>query len=393
MLRLTGKYPVLEHIAAFAVAWVAASYLFLHVLRPITVQQPDPGYHIDTLGKGETAVRNIIYLSDALRRGKTIVILGSSELDRVLWNPYTPNLFFPQHHLARVYTYGRAGFETLGMYGLLYGVKPHLNANSRLVIMLSPVWFRTTDLQVANFSDNFNDTILLQDYWSDGVRSVFHDYLTSHQFEFSNMTDTQQMYLDDPSSILDWYLPGFLMRTVNARAYSQRVKLDLRLSRLSKDSSADSYSAGNGADLPWDRYEENARSLEAAHMTNNPLWVRDNFYRLYSSSDGWKHRQYYPPNMNPEPEIAALRELLQMLQRSKVKALFIMQPINPKLYDDVHRFDDLNARIGGLCREYGMHYMDMYSQPYEQGILRDGTHPGALGWERIDLEIERFFRL
>jgi D-alanine transfer protein len=394
MLRLTGKYPVLQHIAAFTVAWVAASYLFLYVLRPITVPQPEPGYHIDTLGKGETAVKNLIYLSDALRGGQTVVVLGSSELDRLLWEPYTPNIFFPEHHLAKVFSYGRAGFETLGMYGLLYGVKPHLNPKSRLVIMLSPAWFKHTDLQVDTFNQNFNDNIMLQLYWSDEARSVFHDYLTAHQFEFSSMTPTQRMFMSDPNSMFDdWNLPGFLGRTVNARAFAQRVKLDLRLEKLAEGPPQDAFTAGNAEYLPWDRYQADARQHELARMTNNKLWVRDSFYNLYSSEKGPHPRQYYPDDMDPEPEMAALRELLQMLHISKVKALFVMQPINPKLYDDVHKFDAVDARIAGLCQEYGMRYYDMYKQPYAQGVLRDGSHPGELGWEQIDLQIAEYYRL
>lgn len=391
--RLTDKYRLLQHVAAFTLSWVAASMLFLYVLRPITVPQPTPGYHIDTIGKGETAVRNLIYLTDALRGGKTIVMLGSSELDRLFWEPYTPHVFFPEHHLAKVFTYGRAGFETLGMYGLLNGVRPHLNPKTRLVIMLSPAWFRTTDMQIATFSENFNDSMLLQMYWSDEARSVFHDYLSAHQFEFVNMTATQSIYLDDPTSMIDWNLPGFLGRTINTRAYAQRVKLDLSLSRLTVSPVADNYSAGNAAFLPWDRYEASARSRELARMTNNTLWVRDSFYSRYSSDGSARNRQYYPQDMNPEPEMTALRELLQLLQISKVKALFIMQPLNPKLYDDVHRFDEVDARIAALCHEYGIRYYDMYNQPYEAGVLFDGDHPGELGWERIDHVIAGYFRL
>ena len=395
MLRLTGKHPILEHIAAFTVAWVAASCLFLYVLRPITIPQPEPGYHIDTLGKGEAAVRNLIYLSDAIRGGKTVVVVGSSELERELWNPYTPNIFFPEHHLAKVYSYGRAGFETLGMYGLMYGIRPHLNSKTRLVIMLSPEWFRSTDLRVSIFSENFNDNLLLQLYWSDEARSVFHDYLAAHQFDFSNMTATQSMYLADPASMFDdTNLPGFLARTINARAYAQRVKLDMRLERLAQQPAAEDYSAGNAAFLPWDRYEAGARANELAKMTHNDLWVRDSFYRIHSgSTGGLRPRQYYPDDMNPEPEMAALRELLQLLHTSKVKALFIMQPINPKLFDDVHSFDPVDARIAGLCNEFGMGYYDMYRQPYQKGVLRDAVHPGELGWEQMDQQIAGYFSL
>ena len=387
------RHRLVQHLIAFALAWVAASLLFLYALRPITVAQPDPYYHTDTVGKGETAVENMLYLSSALRGGKTLVIVGSSELEQDRAGAYSPDAFFPEHRLARVFTYGKAGFDTLGMYGLLYSLRPHLNSRSRLVIMLSPEWFRRTDLRVGPFNDNFNDTILLQDYWSDEVRGIFHDYLTAHQFEFANMTATQQLYLDDPASMVDWQLPGFMARTINARAYAQRVKLDLYLARLTQHEPTQSYDAGNAADLPWDRYETDARNLELRRMVRNDLWVRDKYYRHYLSDGGYKHRRYYPDDMNPEHEMAALRELLQMLQRSKVRALFIMQPINPKIYDDVRRFDAVDARVTALCREYGMGYYDMYAQTYEPGVLQDAVHPGELGWEHMDRELARYFQL
>lgn len=387
------RYRFLQHLAALTLAWVVASLLFLHALRPITVAQPGPYYHVDAIGKGETAVQNILYLSSALRGGKTLVIVGSSELDAAHAGRYSPDAFFPEHRLARVFTYGQAGFDTLGMYGLLYAVRPHLSSRSRLTIILSPEWFRRTDLRVTSFNDNFNDTVLLQDYWSDEARSIFHDYLVMHQFEFSNMTATQRLFMDDPSSIFDWRLPGFIARTVNARAYAQRIKLDLYLSRLTQPEVAQSYDAGNGKDLPWDRYEADARNRELQHMAHNDLWVRDKFYRRYLSDGGLRHRRYFPAAMSPEPEMAALRELLQMLQRSKVKALFIMQPINPKLYDDVHGFDEVDARVTSLCREYGMGYYDMYGEVYEPGTLRDGVHPGELGWEHIDQHMAEYFHL
>jgi len=392
-LRLTTDYRLLQHLSAFSLAWVAASFLFVYVLRPITVSQPEPGYHIGTLGKGEPAVRNLTYLSAALRGGETIVILGSSELDAAHSYRFIPNIFFPKHHLARVFTYGRAGFETLGMYGLLYSLRPHLNPGTRLVIMLSPAWFRSTDLGPGSFNVNFNDNVLLQLYWGDDPRSVFHDYLIAHQFDFGSLTPTQEMYLDDPDSMLDWYLPGFIVRTVNARAYSQREKLNLHLAKLAQPASKEHYDAGNGKDLPWDEYEKSAREHELARMKANDLWVRNSYYKLYTHLHLYKNRQYFPSKMNPEPEMDGFRLLIQLLRRSKIKALFVMQPLNPRLYDDLQAFDPVNARIASLCQEYGMAYMDMYTMPYEEGVLRDGQHPGELGWEKVDREISGFFNL
>ena len=392
-LRLTTDYRVLQHITAFALAWVAASYLFVYVLRPITVPQPDPGYHVDALGKGEAAVRNLQYMSDALRGDHTIVILGSSELDPTFARHFTPTTFFPKSHLAKVMTFGRPGFETLGMYGLLYALRTHLNHGSRLVIMLSPAWFRITNLAPKTFNEDFNDNVLLQLYLSDDPRAVFHDYLISHQFEFRDMTPTQRMFLDDPDGILDWNFPGLVARTINARAYTQREKLDISLARLTGSSSVMYADSGKGKDLPWDEYEKSARDREVGIIAGNDLWVRNRYYPIYKKRRAAGITHFFPGRMNAEPEMNSLRLLLQLLSTSKVKALFVMQQVNPRVYDDVPNFYALDARIKGLCNEFGMGYMDMYAMPYQEGILGDAQHPSNYGWEEIDHEISEYFRL
>ena len=392
-LHLTTRHRLLQHAAAFALAWVAASLLFAYLLRSIQPDLPQPGYHIETLGKGETAVHNLLYLSGALRGGKTIVVFGSSELNPRHSREFTPQLFFPDHHLARVLTYGRAGFDTLGMYGLLYALKPHLNQGTRLVILLSPEWFRTNDLPTQAFVANFNDNVLLQIYWSDDPREVFHDYLVAHQAEFTEMSSTQRMFMRDPSSILDMDFPDFLLETINVRAYSQREKFNLRLAQMQQQSAQQEFDAGNAMDLPWDTYMSDARRAEQRMMSNNDKWVRNGFYDLHLRGSPFKYKDYFPKNMNPEPEMTDLKLLLGLLDRSKVHALFVMQPLNPQLYDDLARFNAVDARVASLCNEYHMKYLDMYAETYDPGILRDNIHLGELGWEQVDSEIAEYFRL
>ena len=393
-LRLTTDRRVIQHLAAFALAWIAAAIIFSYVLRPITIPLPQTGYHIPVLGKGESATRNLLYLAGALRGGQTIVMLGSSELEkRYGGGSDTPDIFFPSRHLAPVLTYGKPGFETLGMYGMLSALRPHLNANTRLVIMLSPSWFTTTDMQAPIFNENFNDSMLLQLYLSDDPRGVIHDYLTVHAADFSNMTAAQRLFMEDPSSIVNWNLPLFIASTINARAYTQREKLDMWLGELDKPDVTTGIGSVHGKDLPWDAFEATARTFEARRMTSNEFWVRDTFYERVVKKNPAKFKTYFPAKINSEPEMDSLKLLLQLLHRSKVKALIVMQPINTRLFQDHDRFEEIDARITNLCREYNMKYMDMYNQPLELGILRDSVHPGNLGWLRVDWQIVEFFNL
>ncbi len=390
-LRLTANYRVLQHIGAFALAWLVASYLFVHVLRTIPVKPPTPGYHIGDLGKGEVAVKNLLYLSSALRDGRTIVVLGSSELNTIFSRNYVPYVFFPQHHLAKVVTYGREGFETLAMYGFLSGLKLNLNPNTRLVILLSPDWFKSTDLLPEPFERNFNDSLLLQLYMTDDPRGVFHDYLTQHQADFRELTSTQRLFLNDPGSILNWDFPGFITKVINNRAYTQREKLDLLLSEAGE--APYEWSPQPAADVPWIKFEEEARQMELRHMKNNNLYVRDSFYSSYIRLNPQNSRQYFPKGMDPEPEMTGFKSMIEVLRHSKVNVLFVMQPLNPRTFDDMHRFDAVDSRIAALCREYGMDYMDMYAAPFEPGVLRDPIHLGELGWEKVDKRIAEHFGL
>lgn len=388
------EHRLLSHLAAFALAWIAASAIFAYVLRAIAVPLPQPGYHINSLGKGEVATRNLLYISGALRGGETIVVLGSSELDKQFSNSaFRPDMFLPAHHLARVLTYGSPGFETLGMYGMLSALRPHLNPNTRLVLMLSPAWFHSTDMQPAIFNENFNDSILLQLYLSDDPRGVVHDYLTTHQADYRDMTFTQRLFLGDPSSIMDWNLPMFVASTINSRAYGQREKLALFLGQLDRPDLGGRFAEAHTADIPWGSIEDAARRNTLKRMTNNDVWVDNTFYTQVVKRHPAHFKEYFPGEMNPEPEMSSLKLLLQLLQRSKVKALVVMQPVNSRLFSDVGRFAPVDERISNLCREYNADYLDLYARPLEMGFLKDDNHPSDVGWLVIDRQIAEHFDL
>ncbi|KAG0929665.1 hypothetical protein G6F31_017270 [Rhizopus arrhizus] len=79
-------------------------------------------------------------MSQALRTGDRLVILGSSEL--------TSNdlRFVPYRYLADelqmpVLAYGHSGFQSLGMQLVLAALADDLSPASRVVVMLSPGWF------------------------------------------------------------------------------------------------------------------------------------------------------------------------------------------------------------------------------------------------------------
>ncbi|KAG1398505.1 hypothetical protein G6F59_013468 [Rhizopus arrhizus] len=54
--------------------------------------------------------------------------------------------------------------------------------------------------------------------------------------------------------------------------------------------------------------------------------------------------------------------------------------------------DKIQRDVAALCQRYAMTCMDMYSAPFEVGMLRDVQHLGELGWLRVNQKIAQVFR-
>ena len=81
---------------------------------------------------------------------------------------------------------------------------------------------------------------------------------------------------------------------------------------------------------------------------------------------------------------------MALLQKRKVKAYFVIQPFNPKLILDMERFDPVVAAITGMCTRYQMGCLDLYSIPFEPGMVRDDMH-AELGWAMADRALRSIF--
>ena len=84
--------------------------------------------------------------------------------------------------------------------------------------------------------------------------------------------------------------------------------------------------------------------------------------------------------------------LMALLRQHDVNALFVMQPLHPMVFKDLARFEPIQRDVAALCQRYAMTCMDMYSAPFEVGMLRDVQHLGELGWLRVNQKIAQVFR-
>jgi len=368
-LRQHALAAALALSAAAVAGWVAWHPL---ALKTEPVPAAAPGIYIPNLGNTlNEQTRNLSRLSQALRTGDRLVILGSSEL--------TSNdlRFVPYRYLADelqmpVLAYGHSGFQSLGMQFVLAALANDLSPASRVVIMLSPGWFDGDGgLSADEFNEHANPLLprlLKQPEGRAELARWLHDKGDA-RVAWSMMAEQAYVLRQ---RLVDLWAPAYA-----ASAPVQEAEGPAAAARV----------------VDWDALAQEAQSAEQRLMAGNRYAVRDDFFNKYLRTipEGGK-TAYQPQPLTGRDELRELTALMALLRQHNVNALFVMQPLHPMVFKDLNRFEPVQREVASLCQRYAMTCMDMYSAPFEVGMLRDVQHLGELGWLRVNQKIAETFR-
>ncbi|MCS3509751.1 D-alanyl-lipoteichoic acid biosynthesis protein DltD [Achromobacter sp. AGC78] len=324
---------------------------------------------------------NLNRLGNALSDG-TLVVLGSSELSSHDLR-FVPYRFFPEELKMPTLAYGHAMFQSYGIVSVLESVADSLTPNTRLVIMVSPAWFASGgQLPRSAFAEHVTGPVWDRLWDQPSTREQMQTWITDN----ANwgllwlIANGQAAELKDKLAL--WW---------HARQEPApdrpRTKLSVPAHRFVSWPSAARLNAGQ-----WGQLTHQAREVEHRLGGHNPYDVRDDYYKQYLAPLYSPARNEFA-DVDPitRAELGDLSRVMALLQKRKVKAYFVIQPFNPKLILDVERFDPVVAAITGMCTRYQMGCLDLYSIPFEPGMLRDDMHLAELGWAMADQGIAEYF--
>ena len=331
-----------------------------------------PGLYIPNLGNTlQEQTRNLSTMSQALRTGDRLVILGSSEL--------TSNdlRFVPYRYLADelqmpVLAYGHSGFQSLGMQLVLAALADDLSPASRVVVMLSPGWFDGDGgLGVDEFKEHANPLLPRLLKQPEGRAELARWLRDKGNAGVVWSMAAEQAYVFR-QRLVDLWAPAYA-----APAPEREREGPAAAARV----------------VDWDALASQAQDAEQSQMGGNRYAVRDEFFNKYLRTipEGGK-TAYQPQPLTGRDELRELTALMALLHQRGVNALFVMQPLHPMVFKDLARFEPIQQDVARLCQRYAMTCMDMYGAPFEVGTLRDVQHLGELGWLRVNQKIAEVFR-
>ncbi|KAK76743.1 DltD C-terminal domain protein [Bordetella bronchiseptica E014] len=324
---------------------------------------------------------NLNRLGNALADG-TLVVLGSSELSSHDLR-FVPYRFFPQELKVPTLAYGHAMFQSYGIVSVLEAVADSLTPNTRLVIMVSPAWFASGgQLPRSAFAEHVTGPVWDRLWDKPATREQMQDWIADNANWGLLWLIANGQVAELKDKIALWW------NSRGERAPDRpRSPLAVPAHKYVSWPAAARLDAGRWHDLLGQ-----ARGIEAELGGHNPYDVRDDYYRQYLAPLNSPARNEFPemPPMT-RPELGDLARVMALLQQRKVRAYFVIQPFNPKLILDVERFDPVADAIKGMCARYGMGCLDMYSVPFQSGMVRDDMHLAELGWAIADQGIAEFF--
>lgn len=290
---------------------------------------------------------------------------------------------------------GRGYFQSFPQYLLLSSLSDKLSAKSRLVIMFSPSWINSDRVPENFFPFYLQDDLVYQTSRLGGDLSDLSAYLRdrSHNLEHLSPALREVMWAwpEAESSGTRRLLGMGGAALLQAQGWSYPWQAGLRkLSMLIK--AGEHPVAVPTSQLDWAETERQAAADETALMTNNQLWVHDEYYSHFLSAYPHGGAQIFPPQTYEATELFYLRRNLELLRSHDAKVLLVILPLNGRVYGDLDRFQPVRQQIRSLSQELGVQLYDMWEQPPEIGLMADAMHVGSLGWMRINHAIADWAR-
>ena len=336
----------------------------------------------------QDSLQRTISLQNDLESGK-IVLFGSSELVFYPNQKFLPQNYFNNDLKLPLRVQGNEGQQSFAIMSQLVACDNELvRDNAKVVVLLSPSWFTGSydnGLKMPKFLEymypGMMNKLYFQSESDDKYKLLISDYIKKNiaQIKEPNFIYKDSFY-DLKSDYLDNKFKQIIIENFD-----------------SKDNNPKNIDYKN-PNLDYESLKLEAKSITIPPK-NNDYGINDEYYERYIvkqiKKDNFPFGVIVSPDINQNQEYNDFLVLLEYLETYKIKALFVMQDLNPYAFaNNREEANKLMQIIKSKVLEHNFEYLDMWSnkkEDYEIGTLTDIVHMGELGWVRINRAIINHF--
>jgi poly-D-alanine transfer protein DltD len=317
----------------------------------------------------------------------TIFLLGSSELTGA--TEASPFNFISSHFSTKLKAVGHAGNQCFSIYSQLLANEGRLK-DAPIMIILSPMWFMGKEAEGTSSkiflefnSERFLKRIISNDsiaefktYEAEIISSMFSDF-GSPGFAL------KQLYFEHQASKSPFhYMMYYPVITIDKLLLTIKLKIsgikDLPPLEARKKIQQDKII------INWDSLYSFSKKQFLDNSTNNNWGIGNDYYSQYVKG------KTGDISLCPDTENRELKDfcmLLKLLNVKKANASFLILPMNPYFYVNLHEATPLVNTIESEIKKAGfpsLNYWSDDSTKYEKGVLKDIMHLSSYGWYKAD---------
>lgn len=313
----------------------------------------------------------------------TIYLLGSSELTSN--GPFISYNFISDHFPVKVMGIGHEGNQCFSIYSQLLSRSHFLN-NAPVVIILSPGWFE------AKPARGTTSAVYLE-YMSDAaVREMQETKLPEDFLTYANL------------GLADFYpelnAPSAAYRLAHLKARSQKsfyhrlwcaplrswnALTDMFRATLKKNNHRREYQPDTVVcRINIDSLLQVSKEQTLLNATNNNMGIENDYFQQYV---GNKRGNIYPVSDRHNRELEDCRRLIQLLKAAHARASFVISPLNPYYFRNLHDLDPVVSSIEEEIHKAGFNTLNLFTSDtakYDKALLGDIMHMSPYGWMQVN---------
>ncbi|MBK7945989.1 MAG: hypothetical protein IPJ85_12110 [Flavobacteriales bacterium] len=395
-MKPSGRSLLLEHATALM---LAAVLLWAAVPKLPTAETPESATRLAHPLSGYLENHRAepwlcALLGQSLRDGGSIILFGSSELTSED-HPAKPVNFFNNELRVPLLALGHAGNQCRSIHAQLIAADAPLQ-HARIAILLSPGWFlgrsaeRGTELEAFLEYQPSPSLYRIAARAANGDTGIapVTDYLLEHAHELGAAQPVVKWLLRDATA-------AGRLRYFFAQPWD-RWRIEASAAPMVSDPPIRSHlvewAMPEMDSVPWQVLFKRSREEHLTACTNNSVFVNDHYYATYVQG-GTKTIDAVA--MEKSRELRDLKRLLGYLKQEGADPLFVLQPLNPYVYTNLHDADATMDEVRSLVEGHGFTLLDQWSSDPERftpGVLTDVMHLGALGWYQVDSALMAHFK-
>lgn len=337
-------------------------------------------------------------LKDKMKEDGDLMLLGSSELSSPV--DQNPTKIFPFKGAEYdVSIYGRAYTQSLQHATILSNIN-NINNNDKIAIVISAQWFANkVGIDGGDFSVNFSEKQFYDFFDNENIskeNKIYYAKRISELLKKSGEYGEERIYanLYYRDSLLSKSALTLLKPYYSLKEYMLDIKDKVQTIKLLN--TMEDKKENQIKEINWDKEYEKAENQGKDKVTNNDIFVDDDYYDTYlrDKYDSLKNT-WSDVNLLESKEVRDYDFLLQVCKENNIKPLIILMPVNGLYYDDLgltlEKRTEFYNTLEEIANNNGFDVLNLQNKEYEKYYLSDVMHLGWKGWLNIDEEMYKYF--